>query len=94
LKCNRYFGHIAPEATLRKPLRPLANEKKRGSQQQLPGRTSPSILLKIAKKVTKAGGGENCSQEPAAVFSFSTESTVAPKARDSRASVQGQRALC
>jgi hypothetical protein len=34
-------------------------------------------------------------QEPAEVLSFSTtESTLAPKARDSRACVQGQRALC
>ncbi len=33
-------------------------------------------------------------QEPAEVFSFSAESTLAPKATDSRASVQGQRALC
>jgi hypothetical protein len=34
------------------------------------------------------------SQKPAEVFSFSTESTLAPNATDSRASVQGQRALC
>ncbi len=66
----------APEATPRKPLRPLANKKERWSQ-QLPGRTNPSILLKIPLKVKV--GEENCSQEPAEVFSFSTESTVARK---------------
>jgi len=38
---------------------------------------------------------EQCcfSQEPTEVFYFSTESALPPKARDSKASVQGQRAL-
>ncbi len=67
----------APEAAPHKPLHPPANERNVGPSSSLAGPENSRILLKISQKVTMEE--RKLLTRAAEVFSFSTESTLAPK---------------